>query len=63
MTLEIHSKHTVKLAVSGTQYEAILPLFVTHNAIIFCDEPKVGKLIKVLKKIPQTILMGEHTLY
>lgn len=58
MDIHIYSKYTAKLALEGTSFEAVLQLFVAHNAIVFCDEPKVESLIKCLKKIPQYILMA-----
>uniref|UniRef100_A0A0A9WJL0 Large ribosomal subunit protein uL10m n=1 Tax=Lygus hesperus TaxID=30085 RepID=A0A0A9WJL0_LYGHE len=58
MTLEVYSKYVVKMALQGTPYEAALKLFIAHSALIFCDEPKVGKLIKIVKKIPQYSLMA-----
>ncbi|BES89708.1 ribosomal protein, L10 [Nesidiocoris tenuis] len=58
MTLEVYSKHTVKLAVADSPYEAILQLYVAHNAIVFSDEPKVGKLLKIMKKIPQFVVLA-----
>uniref|UniRef100_A0A023F7D4 Large ribosomal subunit protein uL10m n=1 Tax=Triatoma infestans TaxID=30076 RepID=A0A023F7D4_TRIIF len=58
MDIQIYSKYTAKLALEGTRFEAVLQLFVAHNALVFCDEPKVEVLMKTLKKIPQYILMA-----
>ncbi|KAF6215154.1 hypothetical protein GE061_009905 [Apolygus lucorum] len=58
MKLEVYSKNIVKMALNGTPYETVIQLFVAHSALIFCDEPKVGKLIKIVKKIPQYAIMA-----
>lgn len=58
MEIGVYSKYTVATAFENTRYEAILPLFVTHTAIIFSQETNIDKLLKVLKKVPQYILMG-----
>ncbi|CAH1388401.1 unnamed protein product [Nezara viridula] len=57
-SIEIFSKKTVDKAVRGTIYENILPLFVTETAIIFSEEVHVDKILKVLRKIPQYVLMA-----
>lgn len=59
MKIERHSKYTLERAFRNTRYEAILSLFVTHSAIIFSNEPKVDKLLKILKKTPEYVLMGK----
>ena len=59
MDIEQYSNQTVARAFRGTIYEAILPLFIVHNAIVFSKEPHVDKLFKVLKKIPQYVLLGK----
>lgn len=61
MDIQKYSKYTAKLALENTRFEAVLQLFVAHNVIVFCDEPKVEALLKILKKIPQYILMGKLT--
>ncbi|KAF7287160.1 mitochondrial ribosomal protein L10 [Rhynchophorus ferrugineus] len=48
-------KETVSLAVKGTHYETILDFYISHNMIIFSPEPKIKKLLKILRKFPQLI--------
>ncbi|XP_014251681.1 39S ribosomal protein L10, mitochondrial [Cimex lectularius] len=57
MEVEVHSKYTAKLAFEGTNYESVLELFMAHNAMAFCDEPKVNTLLKITKKLPQYVLL------
>lgn len=57
MYLKRYSKHTVKIAVENTPYVTILPLFESSTVILFCEEAKVQRLFKVIKKMPSIILM------
>ncbi|KAK9510211.1 hypothetical protein O3M35_005044 [Rhynocoris fuscipes] len=58
MDIRVYSRHTAKLAFEGTRYEPVLKLFVTHNSLVLSDEPNVAKLMQILKKIPQYILLA-----
>ncbi|XP_014278958.1 large ribosomal subunit protein uL10m [Halyomorpha halys] len=58
VSIDKFSKKVVDKAVRGTIYESILPLFITHTAIIFSEELHVDKILKVLRKIPQYVLMA-----
>lgn len=58
MQLRVYSHHTMKLALDPVIYSPVHQLFQVHQAMIFCKETKVDKLLKILKKIPQFILMG-----
>ncbi|XP_055598082.1 39S ribosomal protein L10, mitochondrial [Uranotaenia lowii] len=59
MKVKMYSKSVIKLAVDGTKFEAIKPLFDTKTVLIFCpDESKIKQLLNVLKKTPQFILIA-----
>lgn len=57
MYLKENSKHTVKIAVENTPYETILPLFQSRTVMLFSEEPKVRKLLRMIKKMPSIILI------
>lgn len=46
------------MAVEGTKYEAIVPLFDSNHCIVFSSEEQVGKLLRTVRKFPQMILMA-----
>nr|CAD7431488.1 unnamed protein product [Timema monikensis] len=58
MHLKIYGRSTLKMAVENTRYEVVLKLFESHNLVVFSAEPQVGKLLKLLKKIPQLTLLA-----
>nr|CAD7458907.1 unnamed protein product [Timema tahoe] len=58
MHLKIYGRSTLKMAVENTRYEVVLKLFESHNLVVFSAEPQVGKLLKLLKKIPQLALLA-----
>lgn len=58
MLLTIYGKSTLKLALEGTPYEPILPFYISHNAILFCPQPDIKKLLKMSKRIPHLVLLG-----
>nr|CAD7568407.1 unnamed protein product [Timema californicum] len=58
MHLKIYGRSTLKMAVENTRYEIVLKLFESHNLLVFSAEPQVGKLLKLLKKIPQLTLLA-----
>lgn len=51
-------KETVSLAVKGTPYETILEFYISHNMIIFSSKPEIKKLLKILRKFPQLVPLG-----
>ncbi|XP_060516752.1 large ribosomal subunit protein uL10m [Cylas formicarius] len=53
-----YGKKTLDLALSGTAYEKVLDFYVSHNMIILSPEPNIKKLLKILKKFPQLILLA-----
>lgn len=58
MKLKVYGKKIMKLAIGGTKYEAILPLFDTKYCIAFSPEIKVNDVLKILKKTPQMVLLA-----
>lgn len=63
MLLMVHARSTLKMALEGTPYEAVLPFYISHNAILFCPEPDIKKLLKMSKRIPHLILLGNNQLF
>lgn len=57
--LVVYGKTTMKIALEGTPYEALLPFYVSHNAIAFSTETNIKKLLQITKKFPQLILLGK----
>lgn len=58
MKLEKIGRKTLEMAVEGTPFEAVLELFISRNMIVFSPEPEVQKLMRVTKRVPQLILLG-----
>lgn len=58
MKLKVYGKRIMNLAIGGSKYEAILPLFDTKYCIVFSPEIKVSPVLKILKKAPQLILLA-----
>ncbi|CAH0748861.1 unnamed protein product [Diatraea saccharalis] len=58
MHLRTYGKKIVNMAIKGTRYEAVNCLFTSHQNIIFGQPDKADKLLKVLKKAPQMVVMG-----
>ncbi|ENN78717.1 hypothetical protein D910_03627, partial [Dendroctonus ponderosae] len=58
MYFKQYGKKTLELAVKGTPYEVLLDFYVSHNMTIFSPEPEIKKLLQVLKKFPQLILLA-----
>uniref|UniRef100_A0A1B6H463 Large ribosomal subunit protein uL10m n=1 Tax=Cuerna arida TaxID=1464854 RepID=A0A1B6H463_9HEMI len=58
MYLKKMGKHTVNMALEGTPYISVMPLFATHTEMVFCSEPKVSELLKVAGKLYQHVLLA-----
>uniref|UniRef100_A0A0K8TRT9 Large ribosomal subunit protein uL10m n=1 Tax=Tabanus bromius TaxID=304241 RepID=A0A0K8TRT9_TABBR len=58
MHLKSYGKKITTKAVKGTKYEAILPLFESNHCIVFSPQQNVAQLLRIVKKIPQMILIG-----
>lgn len=58
MKLKAYGKKIMQLAIGGSKYEAILPLFDTKYCIVFSPEIKVNQVLKIVKKAPQFILLA-----
>lgn len=60
MLMKTYGKKTLQAAFEGTPYkDAVLPFYVSHNMITFCAEPNIKTLMRITKKFPQFILLGE----
>lgn len=58
MHLKAYGKSIMRKAMTGNQYEPLLPLFDAHNVIVFSEENKIGQLLKIVKRSPQLILLA-----
>ncbi|KAL1497073.1 hypothetical protein ABEB36_008094 [Hypothenemus hampei] len=58
MSLQQFGKKTMELAVKGTPYETILDFYISRNVTIFSPEPKVKRLLQILKRFPQVVLLA-----
>jgi len=53
-----HNNKIVTYAFKGTKYEAASCLYVADTCTVVSDEPAVGKLLKMEKKIPGLIVLA-----
>ncbi|KAH8378281.1 hypothetical protein KR093_010528, partial [Drosophila rubida] len=59
MHLKSYGRKIIGQAVTGTAYEAIMPLFHSNYCIVFSpNEQQIGALLRITRKVPQMILMG-----
>ncbi|XP_063239528.1 large ribosomal subunit protein uL10m [Bacillus rossius redtenbacheri] len=58
MYVKAYNRNIVRLAVENTRYEAILPLFESQSAIVFSPEVQVKKLLKILRRAPNYVLLA-----
>lgn len=58
MKLKSYGRTIMSVALKGSIYKPIMPLFATKTSIVFSPEPKVAQVLKIVKKIPQLILMA-----
>lgn len=57
--MQVYGKKTMKMALEGTPYEAVLSLFVSHSAIVFSPETNVKKCLQICRKSPSLIILGK----
>ncbi|KAL5285913.1 hypothetical protein ACFFRR_007534 [Megaselia abdita] len=58
MQLKVYGKKIISMAVEGTKFETIEPLFDSNHCIVFSSEEQVSKLLRLTKKVPQMVLMA-----
>ncbi|XP_013133748.1 PREDICTED: uncharacterized protein LOC106099685 [Papilio polytes] len=58
MQLRTYGKKIVKMATTGTRYEAVNCLFNSHQNLIFGQPESADKMFKILKKAPQLVVMA-----
>lgn len=58
MHFKLYGRATMAMAVENTPYEAVLKLFGSQTLVIFGQDANVGKLLKIVKKRPEIVLMG-----
>ncbi|XP_011554640.3 39S ribosomal protein L10, mitochondrial [Plutella xylostella] len=57
MTMRRYGKKIISMATTGTRYEAVQHLFVSQQELIFGQPEDIGKLLKILKKAPQMVVL------
>lgn len=58
MTYKVYSRKILSLALEGSKFEGILPFFTSHNSIVFSPHIDISPVLKIVKKIPQMILLA-----
>lgn len=58
MYLIEYGKKIVTKALQGSKYEPVLKIYNSHNLMIFSPDVNVSKMLKVMKKYPQLIMLG-----
>ncbi|KAM3964887.1 mitochondrial ribosomal protein L10 [Aphomia sociella] len=58
MHLRTYGKKIVSMATKGTRYEVVNQLFTAHQNIIFGQPENADKMLKILKKTPQLVVMA-----
>lgn len=58
MDYVVYGKSTIKLALTETNYAAVVKLFESHNTIVFSSTSQVPKLLKIIKKMPHLVLLS-----
>lgn len=53
-----YGKKTMEMAVKGTPYEPVLDFYVSQNMTLFSPEPEIKKVLKITKKFPQLVVLG-----
>lgn len=56
------NKNIIKMALAGTEFEPMLRLHVGSTCYLCCKNLEVTKLLKLLKKMPTHILLGNYLL-
>nr|CAH7759722.1 unnamed protein product [Callosobruchus chinensis] len=59
MHFKKYGKKTLEMAVKGTPFETVLDFYVSQNMTVFSPEPEIKKMLKITKKFPQLVLLGE----
>lgn len=59
MQMEVYGKKTMKMALEGTPYEAVLSFFFSHNAIVFSYETNIKKCLRICRKFPSLLPLGK----
>ncbi|XP_017155008.1 39S ribosomal protein L10, mitochondrial [Drosophila miranda] len=57
--LKSYGRKIIDQAVTGTPYEAIMPLFHSNHCIVFSpNQQQIGALLKITRRVPQMVLLG-----
>ncbi|CAN7946228.1 unnamed protein product, partial [Ixodes hexagonus] len=56
--LKNYNNTMVRLAITGTKFEAAMPFTTSHTALLLSAEPDLKALFRLTKKMPQFILLA-----
>lgn len=48
----------MEMAIKGTPYEAVLDFYDSKNMTLFSPLPEIKKVLKISKKFPQLVVLG-----
>lgn len=63
MHFKKYGRKTMAMAIQGTPYEAVLDFYVSQNIILFSPEPDIKKVLKISKKFPHIVILGEFVMF
>ncbi|XP_078716526.1 large ribosomal subunit protein uL10m [Lampetra fluviatilis] len=55
---KIFPNKVVQYFLNDSKYKNLKPLFICHNVLVVSHEPRVRELLRVLRAVPQVILLG-----
>lgn len=56
--VKVNGAQVRKTALKGTKYESLLELMNVSNCMLFGDASSIGDILKILRKVPQMILLA-----
>lgn len=56
--IKVFPSQVLKPFLEDSKYQNLLPLFVGHNLLLISEEPKIKKMVRVLKSVPFLPLLG-----
>lgn len=52
----------MKAFLSESKYKNLLPLFVGNNILLVSPETKAKEMLRILKRVPEAVLLGKSSL-
>jgi hypothetical protein len=64
IVLRDYGRRVLARALADSPYEPVMQLIVSRNALLFSERSEcVAKLLKIIRRYPQMVLMGQWTKY